>query len=187
MQLGIFARRVDCDAKAFGVRAMNVAEMHQEYDDSILSGDRADCEEVVVANPLVRGFLQEGAGRIARETQIRQLPEEAKRFYPSGVPTTEDEYLNNVRDIADIIDDKGFAEEAGRPSITALFSNLAVGDYALMPNHEQIWAEDLTAINEAAAEDQIKPSRGWVLEITSITQPRQDRQRRHTRRNPLAR
>jgi hypothetical protein len=65
--------------------------------------------------------------------------EEAKRFYPEGMPTTEGEYVINVRDVVDVVGDPGFAEEAGQPSIIALLRNLAVGDYALMPDHEKIW------------------------------------------------
>jgi hypothetical protein len=40
--------------------------MYPEYNDSISTGDRANCEEVVIANPHAHGFLQEGAVQIAR-------------------------------------------------------------------------------------------------------------------------
>jgi hypothetical protein len=101
------------------------------------------------------------------------------------MPTTEGEYVINVRDVVDVVGDPGFAEEAGRPSIIALLRNLAVGDYTSMPDHGKIWQEDLTAIKKAAEkEDQqimdprIKASRGWVLEIMSEqTQLLRDRQR----------
>jgi hypothetical protein len=58
--------------------------MCEQYHDSVATSGRANREEAVLNSPLVRGFLQEGAAQIARETQIEGLSEDIKRSYPLG-------------------------------------------------------------------------------------------------------
>jgi hypothetical protein len=80
-----------------------------------------------------------------------------------------------VRSIAEILEDPWFAEEAGRPSIAVLLRKATVGDYVFMPDHEEIWKENLTAINKDAGradkqaiDPSIKATKGGVMEMISF-------------------
>jgi hypothetical protein len=86
--------------------------MYEKYNDSNQENGRANCENEVLRGLLVRGFLQEGAAKIARETQVEGLSAEVKHFYFEGQPRTEREYLNNARSVVAILRDPWFAEEA---------------------------------------------------------------------------
>jgi hypothetical protein len=61
-------------------------------------------------------------------------------------------FLDNVRNVQDILVDPWFADENGRPSITALLRRIMLGDYVLVPGHEDIWRENFPLINQNAAQ-----------------------------------
>jgi hypothetical protein len=73
------------------------------------AGNSSEHEQDILDNPLVRGFLQEGAAAIARKVQIAELPAEMKRFYLPGMPTTEEEYETKVRDPVKLFFDEALA------------------------------------------------------------------------------
>jgi hypothetical protein len=106
--LGNFLRHVGPGRKPFRRRDVGVSRMCEEYNDSVPTSGRAKCEEAVLNSPFARGFLQEGAAQIARETQIKW------RSTHSVSRPAEGEYINNWRSIAEILEDPWFAEEAGR-------------------------------------------------------------------------
>jgi hypothetical protein len=127
LELGNFQRQASPKAKAFGFRAKVAAEKRLEYCEQMNAGNRSEHEQDILDNPLVRGFLQEGAAAIARAVRIAELPAEIKRFYPPGMTTTEEEYETKVRDPVDFFFDDAFSIENGRPSISTLIKNLPVG------------------------------------------------------------
>jgi proteasome assembly chaperone (PAC2) family protein len=61
----------------------------------------------------------------------------------------------------DILVGPWFATENGRPSITALIGKIMLGDYVLVPDNEEIWAEDFTP--------HICAKKGWIMEMMSAT------------------
>jgi hypothetical protein len=85
------------------------------------------------------------------------------------MPTTEEEYETKIRDPAEFFFDDAFSTENGRPSISMLIKNLPVGDYALLPNHEDIKQEDnvLAGDDYHIMEKCVTATDGWKLELMS--------------------
>jgi hypothetical protein len=52
------------------------AEKYSEYNEQMIVGNRSANEQDVLDNPLVRGFLREGAATVACKVQIAELPAE---------------------------------------------------------------------------------------------------------------
>jgi hypothetical protein len=117
MEMGNFQRHALTEVEARGLREEKVAKKHEQ----MMAGNRSRCEKEVLLNPLVRGFLQEGAAWIARQVQLETLSEEVKRFYPLGVPSAQEEYNARIRSATEIFADNAFRwKTAGRPSACCL-------------------------------------------------------------------
>jgi hypothetical protein len=125
--LGDFLRHADIDSKAFNRRAKAVHDLHVKYDKGVEDHGPADCLDEVLSDPLVRGFLHEGAADVCHQSRITALSGDHKHFYPEGQPTTKAEFLNNVRSVQDILENPWFATENGRPSFDCAKGNPSAG------------------------------------------------------------
>jgi hypothetical protein len=68
------------------------------------------CEQSVIA----RGFLHEGADKRCHATQLKELSEVVQLFYPEhDFPTDRQEYIDQVGNVAEIVDDPWFHLEGG--------------------------------------------------------------------------
>jgi hypothetical protein len=92
----------------------------------------------------------------------------------NSLPATVGAFYDTVKCISVIIADPWFVNESNQPSITAFLRKITVGDYAIMPSRQQIWAEDIDQINESAVRDRqifepcVKAHESWRLEMMSM-------------------
>jgi hypothetical protein len=148
---------------------------------SLEDHEEDECLQEVLSDPLVRGFLHKGAADICHQKQLKPLSAHRKHFYPEGQPPrNKKEYINNVRNVQDILNDPWFTEENGRPSITALLGKVMVGNFVLEPNNDIVdrWQESSDHVEKNAVQydgQAIAPpicaNKGWTMEMMSPNKP----------------